>query len=115
MSEIKLISIEDIVNENYQLTGVKYYKRREKLVGVCCSSFYYYGTVHEQITRIVVILIKVHFFLDGNKRTALSTYIVISQADGIKYIEDVQEQIAAFIEIATTHKDISDYVKLLFP
>ena len=115
MPEITIISIDDIINENFILTGVKCDERRAKSVDGCYSSYYYYDTFQEQITSIVVSLIKGHFFIDGNKRTALSTYIVLSQVNGLKYIEDTQRQVDVFVEIATTHKDISDYVKLLFP
>lgn len=115
MSEITIIPIEDIINENSILTGIKCDERRAKAVEGCYSSYYYYSTPQEQIASIIVSLIKGHFFIDGNKRTALSTYIVLSQVNGIKYIEDTQRQVDVFVEIATTHKEISDYVKLLFP
>lgn len=114
LAELTIIPVEDIIDENYNLTGVKCDENRKKAVEGCYSSFYYYATPQEQITSIVVSLVKGHFFIDGNKRTALSTYIALSQANGLKFVEDPEKQADIFIQIASTHENISDYVKLLF-
>lgn len=115
MSEITIIPVEDIIHENFVLTGIPCDDKRAKAVAGCYSSYYYYESLQEQIASIVVSLIKGHFFLDGNKRTALSTYLVLSRINGLKHITDIQKQADVFVEIASTHKDMPDYVKLLFP
>lgn len=76
---------------------------------------YYYETLQEQIASIAVSLIKGHFFVDDNKRTALSTYIGLSLANHLDFIQDTQTQADVFIKIAATHLDIRKYMKLLFP
>lgn len=115
MAEIIIVSVEDIVRENYRFTGIVCDAGRKKTAEGCYSSFYYYETPQEQITSIVVSLIKGHFFIDGNKRTALSTYLVLSQANGLKHIENEEEQVRIFVEIATSHKSIEEYAMMLFP
>lgn len=115
MSEIIIIPIENIIDKNVDFTGIKCDEKRAKAVEGCYSSFYYYDTSQEQITSIVVSLIKGHFFIDGNKRTALYAYIFLSQLNKIKYIEDEQKQVDLFVEIATTRKSIEEYTKMLFP
>lgn len=73
------------------MAGVKCDEKRKETVAGCYSGFYYYEIPKWQIAGIVVSLIKGHFFIDGNKRTALSTYIVLSEANNLKYIEDEQK------------------------
>lgn len=115
MADIVIISVEDIIRENCRLTGIVCDSRRNKAVEGCYSSFYYYEVLQEQITSIVISLLKGHFFVDGNKRTALSTYLVLCQANGIKHIENEEEQVRIFIEIAASHKSIEECAKMLFP
>lgn len=114
MSEITIFPIENIIDKNYEFTGVKCDDRRKNAVAGCYSSFYYYDTPQQQITSIVVSLVKGHFFIDANKRTALFTYILLSQLNNLKHIEDEEEHVRVFVEIATSHKSIEEYAKLLF-
>lgn len=115
MSELVIIPIENIIDKNYDFTGVKCDEKRRKAVEGCYSSFYYYDTPQQQITSIVVSLVKDHFFIDANKRTALFTYILLSELNHIKYIKDEDEQVRVFVELATSHKSIEEYARMLFP
>lgn len=115
MSKIKIISIENITDKNYEFTGVKCDEKRRSAVEGCYSSFYYYDTLQQQITSIVVSLVKGHFFIDANKRTALFTYILLAELNNINYIQNEEEQVRVFIEIATSQKSIDEFTKILFP
>lgn len=115
MPDLMILSEEDIIAENYRLTGIVCDEEREKAIGGCYSSFYFYKSPQEQITSIVISLVKGHFFIDGNKRTALSAYLVLSQANGIKHIDDARELIRVFIEMAASHKPIDECARILFP
>lgn len=53
--------------------------------------------------------------MDGNKKTALSTYLVLARANSLKYISDTQEQARVFIEIAASHKSIEECARMIFP
>lgn len=115
MSEIVILPIESIIDKNYDFTGVKCDEKRGKAVEVCYSSFYYYKTLQQQIASIVASLVKGHFFIDANKRTALFTYILLSELNHINHIEDEEEQVRVFVEIAASHKSVEEYAKMLFP
>ena len=116
MGLIKLPDINTIIEINERLTGTKCNIDRRKKVPACFSSYYFYDTLEMQIASIVVSLIKGHFFIDGNKRTALMKYFVLCNDNGIKYVTNKKTQARIFEEIASgTHKPIEYYVKLLFP
>lgn len=114
MSEITIFPIENITDKNYEFTGVKCDNKRKNSVEGCYSSFYYYDTPQQQIASIVVSLVKGHFFIDANKRTALFTYILLSQLNNLKYIEDEEEQVQVFVEIATSHKVLKNMLNYYF-
>jgi death-on-curing family protein len=86
----------------------------------CYSSYLYRETIEEQITDIVVKLVKSHYFPDGNKRTAVAVYFLLCKNAHIKCLPDEKVD-KAILQIASEHViDISDvtfnkYVKLLFP
>lgn len=79
------------------------------------SSYSYFDTVQEQITSIVVSLLKGHFFQDGNKRTALAVYLDLCQNSGIQFISDQDRLGDVFIDIAANQRDITENARLLFP
>lgn len=115
MSELVIIPIENIIDKNYDFIGVKCDAKRRQAVEGCYSSFYYYDTPQQQITSIVVSLVKGHFFVDANKRTALFTYIILSELNHIKHIENEEELVRTFVEIAASHKSVEEYAQMLFP
>lgn len=115
MAEILLIPIEDIIACNHEFTGLPCDPKRCENVGACYSSFYFYGTIEEQITSIVVSLAKGHFFVDGNKRTALYAYIMLCEINGLSYIQDTDEQVRIFVDIARSRMDMKRCLEMLFP
>lgn len=115
MAEITLIPVEDIIASNYGFTGTPCDGKRRDSVKACYSSFYFYDCLEEQIASIVLSLIKGHFFMDGNKRTALYTYIMLCEINGAAYITDVHEQVRVFVDIARSHMDVAECSAALFP
>jgi len=114
MSLIKVVDVDSIVEINENFTGTKCNIDRRKKVSGCFSSYYYYDSPEMQITSIVVSLVKGHFFVDGNKRTALMVYLILCNDNGLKYITDKKTQLCVFERIASNHKPIEYYVNLLF-
>ena len=109
------LDIDAVVLINEALSGNCCSEEGRQRVGGCLSSYSYYGTVPEQITSIVVSLLKGHFFQDGNKRTALAVYLDLCQINGIQIISDQDRLGDVFIDIAATQRDITENARLLFP
>ena len=109
------LDIDAVVLINEALSGNRCSEEGRQRVGGCLSSYSYYGTVPEQITSIVVSLLKGHFFQDGNKRTALAVYLDLCQNNGIQIISDQDRLGDVFIDIAATQRDITENARLLFP
>ena len=112
---IQPITIESLIQINEILTQQPCTEERKEKVEGCLSSYFYYETPEEQATSIVVSLIKGHFFLDGNKRTALSAYLDLAENNNLPLLVNKDDLGELFIEIASTHKSVSEYAKLLFP
>lgn len=115
MPPFVIVPVENIIDRNYAFTGVESDTQRKQAVEACYSSFLYYDSPRKRIASIVASLIKGHFFVDGNKRTALFVYILLSELNKIKYIDNAEEQVKTFVEIAASHKTVEEYADLLFP
>ena len=109
------LDIDAVVLINEALTGNRCSEERKQRVGGCLSSYSYYDTVREQITSIVVSLLKGHFFQDGNKRTALAVYLDLCQNNEIKFLSDQDRLGDVFIDIATNRRDVPENCQFLFP
>lgn len=109
------LDIDAVVLINEALTGNRCSEERKQRVGGCLSSYSYYDAIPEQITSIVVSLLKGHFFQDGNKRTALAVYLDLCQNNGIQFISDQDRLGDVFIEIAANQRDITENAQSLFP
>lgn len=112
------ININDFVDQllitNQILTGNEPSKTtKQKLLG-CFSSYHYYDSNDQQISSIVLSIIKNHCFIDGNKRTALvalDTLCVINNTKRAVSNDDIDNVI---VDIAA-HKYTVDHVaKILF-
>ena len=113
LEEIKIDIIEQnaIAEINYSLVGSK---RDDDRYKSCLSSFYYYDTDEEQIASIVLSLIKGHYFMDGNKRTAYAVLMILSEFNNIP-IKKSDEQIAKImIDIAENDYPVDKVAKLIF-
>lgn len=109
------LDVNAVVLINEALTGNRCSEERKQRVGGSLSSYSYYEDIREQITSIVVSLLKGHFFQDGNKRTALAIYLDLCQNNGIEFLSDQDRLGDVFIDIAATQRDISENARLLFP
>ena len=112
---LKLISQQEVILINEIITG-NYIdqERKDKIKGIF-SSFFYYETKEEQITSIVTSIVKNHYFIDGNKRTAVAVYLLLSKFNNLDFISNNNEIIATFISIPTLNYEIENISKILFP
>lgn len=109
------LDITAVVLINEALTGNRCSEERKQRVSGCLSSYSYFEDIREQVTSIVVSLLKGHFFLDGNKRTALAIYLDLCQNNGIQVISNQDRLGEVFIDIAANQRGISENTRLLFP
>lgn len=78
----------------------------------CLSSYLYYNTIEEQIASIVYSLIKGHYFIDGNKRTAFVVFILLCKKNGISPANI--NFINTFEELASLKISIPEVAEMLF-
>ena len=76
------------------------------------ASLPYYETVEEKISSIVKNIIKNHYFLDGNKRTAFATFQILCNLNGIELENKNWTKI--FLDLAKTNYSIDKIVSILF-
>ena len=112
------INVDDFVDQliltNQILTGNKSSKiTKQKLLG-CLSSYQYYDSINQQISSIVLSIIKNHCFVDGNKRTALvalDTLCIINNTKRAVSNDDIDEVI---VDIAAHKYTVDHIAKILF-
>lgn len=114
MPQLTIAPIEIIIERNFRFTGIRCDERRAKAAAACYSRFCYYDSLQEQLASIVLSLVKGHFFADGNKRTALFTYLLLSELNGLAHIEDTQELVETFVELAAGQADVGQCARLLY-
>lgn len=78
----------------------------------CLAPYSYYDTIEEQIASIVYNIAKNHYFVDGNKRTALAVFYKLCKNNGVKY--NNKDKAIIMNKIASSKLDISKVVELLF-
>lgn len=82
-----VVKLHDDRIENYG--GLSGLRDRGTLEGALVSCFAifdgieFYPSTKEKIAKIVVSLVRLHPFVDGNKRTALAVLIVLSDLNGL--------------------------------
>lgn len=109
---INVIDQDTIAGINYKIVNTK--RVGDERYKSCLSSFYYYDTDEEQIASIVLSLIKGHYFIDGNKRTAYAVLTILSEFNGIT-IRKSDEQIAKImIDIAENNYSVQAVANLIF-
>lgn len=78
------------------------------------SSFYYYDSDEEQIASIVLSLVKGHYFIDGNKRTAFSVFEILCKFNNIEISKTDRQLCKIFIDIAENDYNIKQVTDMLF-
>lgn len=110
-NNIDVISKDAIAEINHSLTKKVVNDDRYKS---CLSSFYYYATDEEQIASIVLSLIKGHYFIDGNKRTAYSVLMVLAAFNNIKILKSDVQLSELMIDIAEHDYSVRKVSKMIF-
>lgn len=105
--------IQMLAKVNKSLTGYDNGDRLDNLHGAI-SSYQYYEGDRLQIASIVRSLIKNHYFVDGNKRTAAVVLFALSDISGIRMLKDDDYYIEAICDIASNHYDDHKIAEILF-
>lgn len=108
------ITVKQIIQINEAITGVKVDASRVAKVNSVFASIDYYDTVQEQIACIVSSIIKNHYFIDGNKRTALFVYLILCVGNDIQITYTSQQLAMIIVDIAMHKFDVEYSVSLLF-
>lgn len=98
---------------NNKLTGYDNKHLQDKLTGML-SSYQYYDTDKLQIASIIRSLIKNHYFVDGNKRTAAVAMFTLADVAGIKMNKSDNEYIEIICDIATHRYSVENVATLIF-
>ena len=109
---IKIIGEDAIEKINYDIVGSK--RDKDSTYRSCFSSYYYYETDEEQISSIVLSLVKGHYFMDGNKRTAFIVFTALCKFNNIELRNSDDYYSRVFIEIAENDYTVEKVAKLLF-
>lgn len=98
---------------NKKLTGnITDENRKEKVEG-CFSSLHYYESVGEQVISIVRSIIKNHYFVDGNKRTAVLVLYLLSEYNHLHLIPNEKLKME-ICNIASSNLSVTEIARLLF-
>ena len=80
----------------------------------CLSSFYYYEGKENQISSIVLSLVKGHFFADGNKRTALTVLKILIDINKVETSLTQDRAADAILSAASGDLSVEEFSDLLF-
>ena len=111
---IKLPNLSVLIAINESFTKVKVSSDRLERFNSCFSSYFYYDSKFDQISSIILAIIKNHYFIDANKRTALIAFLSLTYFNSISITLSFKELENIFIEIAANHYTIKQVSKLLF-
>lgn len=79
ISEMNVPSLDAILAYNEAITGECPDVARSSRAQSCFSTYDYYDTIEEKIACITGLLVKNHYFVDGNKRTAAFTFCICAR------------------------------------
>ncbi|MGN0929593.1 MAG: type II toxin-antitoxin system death-on-curing family toxin [Alphaproteobacteria bacterium] len=101
-----IILLHSIVSNKYEIINNN--------IQSCLSSIDYYESIEDKISSIIRAIIKNHYFLDGNKRTALATYFILCDLYELKIIYNDDELGYVFEDIAKNNYSVKEISKILF-
>lgn len=107
-------SLDAILAYNEAITGECPDTTRSLRAQSCFSTYDYYDTVEEKIACITGLLVKNHYFVDGNKRTAAFTFLHLCEANGIVCNKSDDELARCILQIASAPYNVSNIVRILF-
>lgn len=105
--------IQLVTKVNNKLTGYENKHLHDKLAGAL-SSYQYYDTDELQVASIVRSLIKNHYFVDGNKRTAAVVLFTLADTAEIAMNKGAKEYIDIICDIAAHQYDINRIASMIF-
>ena len=105
--------VQMVAKVNQSLTGYDNSDRLDSVRGAI-SSYYYYDEDRMQIVSIVRSLIKNHYFVDGNKRTAATVLFALSSVSGIPMTKNDDYYIDVICDIASNHYSVDKVAEILF-
>ena len=111
---IKLPNLSALITLNEQFTGLRVSEDRIERFNSCFASYSYYDNEFDQISSIILLIIKNHYFVDANKRTALIAFLSLTYFNSISITLSFKELENIFIEIAANHYTVQQVSKLLF-
>lgn len=114
MSRFIIIDAKNIIAANKRFSGLPAEGDRSENLDACFSGIYYYDSTQLKIASIVTSLLKDHFFADGNKRTALWVYLLLSELNGLRHMEDEMHMAEIFINLAASPADVEKCALKLF-
>ena len=103
-----MIDAESINKINELILG----KKTNRDCSACLSSYSYYDTIEEKISSIVYSLVKSHYFIDGNKRTALIVFTTLCEENGLNY--NNINLASLFEDLANSKLEIPEVAERLF-
>ena len=113
---LKIVSPVTIVEINKIITGNICAPEKTSAVTGCLSSYFYYKTKEEMISSIVISLVKNHYFVDGNKRTALAVFLILCDKNSMKNaVTSSGKLVSIFTQLAASATDATSAAKVLFP
>lgn len=104
---MRIIPFKAIVDINKRFSN---YKISENNISSIYGSTYYYKSDKMKIASVFKSLIKGHFFVDGNKRTALAVLQLLCKFNHIDLNIDVDK----IISIAANNFSVDEISKLIF-
>lgn len=111
---LQLPSLASIIDYNEAITGERPDRERQQRAQSCLSTFSYYETIEEQIACITGLLVKNHYFVDGNKRTASFAFLYMCEINGITCDKSDDELARCILQIASATYNVSNIVRILF-
>lgn len=89
-------------------------EKRLKAVKGCLGAYFYYAQAKAQAASVIYSLVKDHFFVDGNKRTAFVTYIALAKTNNLPFLKEPALQAQAFVWLAAECGGVEECAEHLF-
>lgn len=78
------------------------------------SSVDYYTSINDKISSIIRSIVKNHAFTDGNKRTAVLFFLLMTKAAKIEILLSKDQLATVFVKIANGNYTVEEITQLLF-
>ena len=107
---MNILDLQSIKEINYDLTDLK---QSNLDIGSVYSSIDYYSSIFHKISSIVRSIIKNHYFVDGNKRTATIVLLYLIELNNIE-VKISQEIDEIIVDIAINNYSVEEISKKIF-